>query len=76
MSREDFHVRGIDGSIRVVTCIRGEIPTTTLTDKRHTSIRGLAEFFLDDGSVLNRIDDNTFQRVSTGERFTRIHDYR
>lgn len=73
MSREDFRVRGTDGSIRVVTCIRGEIPTTTPTDKRRTSIRGLAEFFLDDGSVLTRIDDDTFQRASTGERFTRIH---
>ena len=62
---DSFLVYKDDGTALRVRVIRSRIDTSTLDGP--SSIPGLSELRLDDGSPLNMIDENTFKIVVNGE---------
>ena len=64
-----FLVYKDDGTALRVLVIRSRVNTSTLDGP--SSIEGLPQLQLEDGTPLNVIDENTFKIVTTGERVRR-----
>jgi hypothetical protein len=66
---DSFLVTKDDGTTLRVRVIRSRVDTSTMDGE--SSIPGLAQLRLDDGTPVNVIDENTYKIVSTGETVRR-----
>ncbi|MHB8410520.1 MAG: hypothetical protein ACYDDI_01075 [Candidatus Acidiferrales bacterium] len=67
---ESFEIRTDDGEVLRVLVIQRQIEIETF--KENYSISGIGELLLEDGRHVNRINEQRFQIVETGEFATRI----
>ena len=69
---ERFKVRTSDGTIYDAVVVQDRIDDTSMGDAQKSFIYGLKTLMLEDGRVMNRIDNETFQIVESGEKVTRV----
>jgi hypothetical protein len=68
---ERFTAVGPDGNRFRVVVLQSRIDTSSFDGRSSTA--GMKSIKLDDGRHVNRIDDNTFEIVETGQLITRDH---
>jgi hypothetical protein len=67
---EKFRVQADLGRSRIVVCTESEIDVITSTSTDHASI-GLLDYDFEDGGKANKIDDERYKDVITGEIYHR-----
>jgi len=68
---EKFRVQADLGRSRIVVCTESQIDVITPTSTDHESIGGLLDYDFEDGGKANKIDDETYKDVITGEIYHR-----
>jgi len=67
-----FQICAENGTIYDAVELQDRIFTTSLDDTHQQTVRGLKSYKRIDGCPLNRIDDDTFEIVWTGEHAKRV----